>query len=211
VIPNGIDLAAYSCPGFHEFGVALRQDIGVAAEERLVLMPAVMRPEKGHELLIAAVPRIRARMPNARIAFAGAGERESELRDLARQHGDAILFLGHRRDMPQLFAASDLVVLPSMAEGLPTVLIEAAAAGRPVVATRVGGVSEVVEHGRTGLLVPPSEPEALAEAIAKVLLDEDMARRFGQDAKELARERFSLALHAQHTVNLWSEVLANAR
>jgi glycosyltransferase involved in cell wall biosynthesis len=103
--------------------------------------------------------------------------------------------------------ASDLVVLPSVAEALPTVLIEAAAAGRPVVATRVGGVPEVVDHGRSGLLVPPDDSQALLSAITQILTDPERASYLGERARQIAVERFGLERMVDQTLDLWAEVL----
>ena len=211
VIHNGIELEAFSRPELFERRPVLRRELGFLSADRPVLVPSVLREAKGHEVLIEAVPALKARVPRARVVLAGAGEREAALRRLACPYGDAVLFLGARRDIPELLAASDLVVLPSMAEGLPTALIEAAAAGRPVVATRVGGAPEVVKQGRTGILVPPNNPAALADAMATLLLDPERAQRLGQVARQLAKQRFSLELQVSRTMALWSDVIAAAK
>jgi glycosyltransferase involved in cell wall biosynthesis len=119
-----------------------------------------------------------------------------------------VRFLGPRDDMPDLMAACDVVVLPSRAEALPTALMEAAAAGRPVVATRVGGVPEVVEDGRTGLLVPAGDPHALARALASVLADPVRAAALGDAARALARQRFGIDRQVERTIELWTRVVA---
>lgn len=211
VIPNGIDLERFSQPRLMARRAELRRALGFSAGDLLVLVPAVLRQGKGQELLIEALPALRARVPAARVLFAGGGECETALRLQAQPHGDAVVFLGPRQDMPELLAACDLVVLPSRAEALPTALMEAAAAGRPVVATRVGGTAEVVEHGRTGWLVPPDDVTALVDAIATLLIDRQRARAFGRAARQRASERFALDLHVERTLALWSEVLRRAR
>ena len=206
VIYNGIELERFDQPDLIARRAMLRGALGIDPDAPVVLVPAVLREGKGHEVLLDALPSLRARVPSVRVAFAGGGEREAALRSLARSHGDGVVFLGPRQDIADLLAACDLVVLPSLAEALPTALIEAAAAGRPVVATRVGGAAEIVEDGRTGLLVPPGDPSALAEAIASVLADPDRARAFGEVARRRARERFALDLQIERTLALWSEV-----
>jgi len=97
-------------------------------------------------------------------------------------------------------------VLPSFAEALPTALIEAAAARRPVVATRVGGTADIVEHGTSGLLVPPGDPSALAAAVITVLGDSEKAHAFGQAGWIVARHRFSIDAHVDRTLELWSRI-----
>jgi glycosyltransferase involved in cell wall biosynthesis len=210
VIPNGIDLERFDRPDLVARRAELRSALGFGPDEHVVLVPAVLREGKGHEVLLEALPGLKARVPSVRVAFAGDGEREVALRLQARPHGDTVMFLGGRDDMPELLAACDLVVLPSLAEALPTALIEAAAAGRPVVATRVGGAAEVVENDRTGLLVPPGDPAALAKAIEALLTDRWRANAFGEAARRLAYERFSLDLQISRTQAVWAGVGARA-
>lgn len=213
VIENGIELERFdiSAPTVRQ---RVRESLGASPEDPLVLVPAALRDGKGHEILLRALPALRRRVPAVRVLFAGAGEREAALRKEARAVGDAVQFLGLRTDVPELMNGCDLVVLPSatrsdgtVEEALPTVLIEAAAAGRAVVATRLSGIPEIVVDGRTGLLVPPGDPAALADAIATLLLDGARARAYGAAARRLARQRFAIESQITHTVALWRRVL----
>lgn len=213
VIPNGIELERFAgdAPAARQ---RMRESLGASPSEPLVLVPAALRDGKGHEVLLRAIPALRRRVPAARVLFAGAGELEGVLRKAARAVGDAVQFLGLRTDIPALMHACDLVVLPSatrsdgtVEEALPTVLIEAAAAGRAVVATRLSGTPEIVVDGRTGLLVPPGDPAALADAIATLLLDDARARAYGVAAREVARQRFAVETQIARTVELWRRVL----
>jgi len=208
VIPNGVELGRFNDPSLSPRREEIRRALGLEPNDSLVLLPAVLREGKGHEVLIEALPEIKARVPRTRVAFAGGGELEGALRARARRHGDAVMFLGQREDMPELLAACDLVVLPSMAEALPTALIEAAAAGRPAVATRVGGTPEVVEDGETGLLVPPDDSAALAAAVVTVLTDREKARSFGEAGRRRALSMFSIRSQVERTVAVWSQVLS---
>lgn len=210
VIANGIEITRFDRPELRQRRPELRSGFGFEAEERIVLVVSVLREGKGHEVLIESLPMLWKRVPRARLAFAGDGEREAALRALAQRYGRGVVFLGAREDVPELLAACDLVVLPSFAEALPTSLIEAAAAGLPSVATKVGGVPDVVEHERTGLLVPPGSPGALAEAMARVLLDRNLSRNLGERACRRAREGFSLDAQVRKTQALWSEMVAGA-
>lgn len=211
VLYNGVDTAAYERPARAPARAALCGALGLSRCARLVLLPAVLRAGKGHEVLLEALPLLRERVPGLRVLLAGTGELEPDLRQRAEQDADLVRFLGHRTDMPELMAACDLVILPSRAEALPTVLMEAAAAGRPVVATPVGGVPEIVEHGRTGLLVPPGDPAALAGAISLLMRDHRRARDFGTRARSVARARFSLERQAEQTVLLWHDARRSRR
>jgi glycosyltransferase involved in cell wall biosynthesis len=211
VLHNGIHVDAYSAPAPEPARQALRNELSLPPDARLVLLPAVMRGGKGHDTLLDAAPALADRVPRVHILLAGTGELESRLRAKAAGHDHMIHFLGHRTDMPELMAGCDLVVLPSMAEALPTVLMEAAAASRPVVATSVGGVPEVVEDGGTGLLVPPDDPVALAWAITALLMDRPRARAFGERARKVARNLFSLERQVERTVELWQETARGGR
>lgn len=202
VIPNGIDVDAFRAVDAAGARAALMQTMAIRPGARLLLIPAVLREGKGHEHLFDAVRALRERV-DVQLLVAGSGEREAALRSQAADLAGRVVFLGHRDDIPLLMAACDLVVLPSLFEALPTALMEAAAAGRPVVASEVGGVPEIVEHGKTGLLVPPGDPAALADAIERVLLDSGLSRQLGQEAERHACEHFSIARQADETLALW--------
>jgi glycosyltransferase involved in cell wall biosynthesis len=205
VVHNGIDVESFARPDPHQSRSALERSLRLDPADQLVLLPGIMRPGKGHDDLLDALPLLLQRVPGARVLFAGDGPEQARLRQRATSFGERVRFLGHRGDMPALMAASDLVVLPSRSEGLPTVLMEAAAAGRPVVASAVGGVSEVVEPNGSGILVPPGEPTTLALAMETVLANETVSRRLGQRARRIARERFTLRHQVDATLALWSE------
>ncbi len=147
-------------------------------EGRIVGNVARLAEQKGHRDLIAAAPAVLDRHPDVRFVVAGDGELRDELQELARPLGDLFEFLGERDDVPDLLASFDVFAFPSLYEGLCVAVIEAQAAGVPVVATPVGGIPENVVDGETGLLVPPRDPATLAAAINRVLDDpDDFARR----------------------------------
>lgn len=172
VIPNGIDLARVAPPAPEDLA-AVRAEL--AADDALVVsVVARLHPEKGQEHLFRAMPRvIDATAGRVVLLVAGTGsfraQYEAEVRRLGVERH--VRFLGFRHDVARIFAISDVVVLPSVAEGFGLVLAEAMALQRPIVATRVGGIPEVVEDGVTGLLVPPARPDALADAIVGLLKD----------------------------------------
>lgn len=155
---------------------------------------ANLRPEKGHDVLIDALAG-RPDLRNVRVDFIGDGPCRAQLEARARARGVAgrVNFAGERRDVPELLAAADLFVLPSRTEALPNGVLEAMAAGLPVVACRVGGIPELIEEGVTGLLVPPDDPGALAAAIAQIVEDPIRASAFGSAAKAAADARYSIA------------------
>ncbi len=189
---------------------ATRGALGVGAEERLVLCVSRLHPEKGIAELVEAAGLLRDRGVAARVAVAGSGDAEGELTTLVARLGlgDRVALLGRRPDVADLLAAADVFCLPSRHEGLPLSVLEAMRAGLPCVATAVGGVPDVVVDGRTGLLAPPSDPRALAAALAHVLEDRELAARLGSAGPELVAASFAPAVVAERYAALYHEVLA---
>ena len=180
MIPNGIDLAAHSCPR-------------TAGPVRRIVTVANLRREKNHETLIAAAALLARTCPDLRYQVIGDGPRRAELEALARARGVAGLidFLGHRDDVPALLAGADLFVLPSRSEAFPNGAIEAMAAGLPVVTSDVGGLRDLIESGRTGVLVPTADPEALAAAIGSLVARPQEAAALGAAARHEIESRYS--------------------
>ncbi len=202
LLPNGIPLERFE--GLDRR--VARRALGLPPEGPVLLVPARLHPQKRHVDLIAAMVLLAPRRPDLRMLCAGDGPLRPRLEALAASAGldGQLRFLGHREDMPRLMAAADLVVLASEVEGSPLALLEAQAAGRAVVASRVGGVPEIVEDGRTGRLVPPGQPAQLAEAMAGLLDDPSLRQAMGRRAAERARkthgiDRYSRALERQYS------------
>lgn len=174
----------------------LRDELGIAPEVRLVGVVGRVVNIKGQDVFIKAAARLAPRFPNVRFLIVGDGVDRARYEALAAQLGvgATVSFLGWRRDIPEIFASLDIVVLPTTFdfEGVPVSVIEALAVARPVVATEVGGVAEAVRHGETGLLVPPRDEAALAEAIATMLADPDKAEAMGRAGQALVKEFFPL-------------------
>jgi glycosyltransferase involved in cell wall biosynthesis len=201
VIYNAVPLERYAQPR----AGSLRQELPQAGGRPLVLTLARLDPQKGlSDLLEAAVL-----VPEALFVIAGTGGQRATLETRSRELGlgERVVFLGYREDIPDLLAACDLLVLPSHFEGLPVSVLEAMAAARPVVATRVGGTDEAVVHGETGLLVPPRDPRALAQSIRALLADRDLARRFGEAGRVRVHKEFSAAHMVQRVSQVYDEVL----
>ncbi len=174
---------------------------------------ARLHRQKGVIDLLRAAPRILGAFPEAKIAVVGEGPQGKSLRREARRLGleNRFLFLGERKDAASLLAMFDIFVSPALWEGLPFVLIEAAAMGKPIIATAVDGVPEVIENGKTGLLVPPGNPEALAEAALRLLGDREEARRLGEAARALVPPRFPLRRMVEQTQSLYLELAERKR
>lgn len=190
----------------------LRRALGLAATARIVLTVGRYTDQKGHCYLADAVPAVRAAVPDAHFVWVGDGPLEDDLRGqvAALGMGGCVHFLGKRGDVSGLLADADLFVLPSLFEGLPAVILEAMAAGRPVVATAVCGSSETVRDGETGRLVPPRSPAALADAITDALAQPARAAAWGAAGRRLFERQFTAARMARETASLYEELLSRA-
>ena len=188
VLPNAIEPPP---PVAEEVVRRLRQQWGNGP---LLGTVARLEPQKGLDTLLKAVALLKQRNAEVRCIIVGEGKARTELEAQARTLGiaDAVLFVGTRRDIPAVLAALDVFVLPSRFEGLSLALLEAMAAGCPVVATAVSGSVEVVHDGETGLLVPPGDAKALAEAVYRLLTNSELARRVALAGKELVLKHYTI-------------------
>lgn len=205
VIPNGVP-----SPAPRRSSKAVRSELGIADSTRLVVHVGNIRPHKGHHNLIEAVSHL---SPDAEVFVASIGG-EKHPGDLERHIqtikdlgvGEKIRLLGRREDAADFVAAADLVVNPAEVEGLPLSILEALALSKPVVATNVGGVPSIIHHEVTGLLVPPSDPTGLADAIARAL-DSEQARSWGEAGEALVREHHGIRQMVAAQEALYRDVL----
>jgi glycosyltransferase involved in cell wall biosynthesis len=206
VIPNTVDLETFR-PSADD-RTAIRRQLGIG-DEFTWLAVGRFQPAKDYPTMIAAFAQL-ARASTSRLILVGQGPLRGEVETLLKTEGieDRVRFLGVRRDVPDLMCGADGYVLSSAWEGMPVVLLEAAAAGLPVVATRVGGVAEVVEDGVTGLLVPPGDPVALAEAMRTIeALSPERRAGMGAGGRALVQERYSTASVMAMWERLYSSLL----
>lgn len=209
-IRNGIDVAAHRdavpAPG-------VRAAASGGGEWRWVVgTVGSLYPVKGHAGLLRAYRIVRERVPGTGCVIAGRGALAEALREEARRLGieDGVRLLGFRADVPRVLAALDVFALPSLSEGLPLAAIEAMAAGRPVVATDVGGAREVVTDGVTGFLVPAGDPASLADRLVAILRDPALAARLGAAGRARAAGEFSVARMVDRYAQLYDRLLASA-
>lgn len=202
LIYNGIDLFAFDATknSHHRPFSVNNKILGVVAR---------LAPVKGLEMLLEAFAQIHGKIPNAHLWLIGDGPLRNYLETKAREMGlaDNVVFWGIRDDIPALLAQCDIGVLSSHWEGLPNAILEYMAAELPVVATRVGGVPEVVIDGETGLLVPPGNPQALADALLSLLSDTELARRMGQAGRRRVEQYFTLERMVKENEKLYLELL----
>jgi glycosyltransferase involved in cell wall biosynthesis len=206
IVANGVDVAAIDAA---RPGKAVRRELGLP--EGVPVIGLVGRLDhwgKGHRELFTAMARLRERHP-VHALIVGGGRREAEVRELVAGLGltGAVHFLGPRHDVPDLLHAMDIFVLPSHSEGLSLALLEAMAAGLPVIATAVGGLPEVVTDGDNGLLIPPRDAGALAGALERLLANLAFAQRLGANARAHVREHFSLDRLGQEINKIYGELV----
>jgi glycosyltransferase involved in cell wall biosynthesis len=203
-ISNGIDVETFRpdvpC-------AQIREQWAVAPGEVIVFTARRLVPKNGVAYLVRAAETVLRRFPQARFVIAGDGPERGALEALAGRSKDngRILFLGNvgREEMPACVAASDIAVLPSLVEATSIAGLEAMAAGKPIVGTRVGGIPEIVKDGDTGILVEPADADALAEGICRLLADPVKRQEMGHSARHRAVDEFSWRAIAMKTVEIY--------
>jgi glycosyltransferase involved in cell wall biosynthesis len=207
VVRNGVDLKLFS-PNGH--GTRKRHELGLSSDALVVGTISNLRTEKGHRTLVEAIPEIIQKIPQARFLIIGTGPLEEELKLLVQEKGLAtyVAFLGRRADTAELLGAMDLMVLPSLSESLPNVVLEAMSAGCPVIATDVGGCGELIQHGVNGVLLPPGQPSALSAAVIRLLQDPRLRLQFGRAARARAEKDFDINLSVKRLEDVYERMLA---
>jgi len=190
VIPDGIDYSPFEEATSIDY---LRKELSFEPEDFLVGIVAHLADHKGHEYLIEATRILKQKAPRIKMIIVGEGPLQMKLSKKVKEIRveDMVFFLGFREDIPQILSSLDIFVLSSKIEGMGTSIMDAMASSLPVVATRVGGIPKVVVDGETGLLVPPKNPEALAEAILRIYNNRELAERLGQKGHEVVHAKFS--------------------
>ncbi len=204
IIPNGLR----PHDGLGRAGLELWPE---GSDPRLVCV-ASLSPKKGHRYLLESFAEVLLSFPRAGLLLVGEGAERRRIESRARELGIAprIRLAGRREDARALIAAADLLVLPSLEEGMPNVILEAMAAGVPQVATAVGGTPEIVEAGATGFLVPARDPALMSEKIGKLLGSPPLRQAFGRKGRELFERRHGVEPMARAHQDLYAEVLAEA-
>lgn len=187
----------------------VREELGIPEGVPVVGTVANFRAEKGHELLLRAAVFVRRNVPDVRFVLVGQGPLEKEIRQLTRRLGldGTVVFAGHRKDAPRLAGAFDIFALSSVHEGLAIALIEAMTLGKPSVVTETGGLPEVVEHRKHGLVIPPGDPKAFAEGLVTLLSDPALRARFGEAARDRAAD-FDIRKAVRRVEHVYKELLA---
>ncbi|MEJ2071433.1 MAG: glycosyltransferase [Syntrophobacterales bacterium] len=186
---------------------AIKAELGISGF--VVGVVGRLEEQKGHRYLLAALPEIIQEIPDLTVLLVGEGKEGDALRHLVQELGlgSRVHFLGTRRDLPRLFQAMDLVVQPSLWEGLPLTLLMAMGTGLPVVGTRVSGITEVVEDGKNGRLVAPGDSQALAQAILELYRRPELRRRLGDTACRAVAEKHSQEAMLRRLEQIYLKIL----
>jgi glycosyltransferase involved in cell wall biosynthesis len=209
LVRNGRELSRVLAPPRRE-AAELRREFRLNADNLVVCVPGRLAVQKGHRYLLEALPTVLGLFPNLRVLIVGDGVlREQLASDISRRGlQEQVVLTGYRKDVYDILRMCDLVVLASLFEGLPLVAIEAGALGKPIVATAVDGTPEVVLHGKTGWLVPPSNSDELAYGICRLLGDPKLRLDLGKQAQEYIAREFSFQRVVAETEGLYSRLLS---
>ena len=193
-------------------GADVRAELGIPPDAPVIGTVSVLRPQKALDVLVRASRKLADEFPGLNVLIAGAGDRFYELEALTKELGleDTVMFLGIRTDVPDVLAALDIAVSTSDFEGSPLSVMEFMEAARPIVATRVGGVPDLIDDGVHGLLVEPQDPDGFAAAVAQLLRDPPRAAEMGRRAQERRRAEFDIDVMVKRLEELYTELRAKA-
>ena len=208
-IYNGIDLVNFVKTDRQAERGHVRKELGIPETANILATVAVLRPLKGIQFMIRAMPAILAKYPNVYYLIVGSGTyEETLLKELdvvgVKEH---VIFAGMRSDIPRILAASDIFVLPTLTEALPTVLAEAMAAKLPIVASKVGGVPEMIRDGENGYLVAPEDSDGLAQACIRLLSDPQKSATMGTEGWEIVNKKFNIERQVGQLKKLYLDLL----
>jgi glycosyltransferase involved in cell wall biosynthesis len=210
-IPYGIELDKYLSIDGHRGN--LRRELGFSEKDIVIGNVQRLVPTKGHSYLFEGIRLLKETAPEVRFVIAGDGEIRAELERLVESLGlvERVHFLGFREDVDNIYADSDALIFPSLTEGAPFAIIEALASGRPVVATDVGGISELIDDGKCGFVVPARDPKALAQALLKLIRDENLRRTFGENARRKVYPHLSHTRLVKDMEKIYLELVNSSR
>jgi glycosyltransferase involved in cell wall biosynthesis len=209
-VHSGIDTERYGRPCDRQWFL---REFGLEESQRVLAAIGQLIPRKGHRVLVEALPEVIGEFPGLRVLLCGVGNLEGELKELCHRYGlsSHVRFAGFRTDLERILPCLELVVHPALTEGLGLSLLEAAAAGIPIVAASAGGVPEIVQDGVTGLLVAPGDPKNLAGAMIRLLRRRETAQALGKAGRDFVRRNFSVAAMVEGNIRVYRDVLAGTR
>ena len=211
VVHNGVELDQYN-PGM-DASEKIRLLLGITDDYPIIGAIGRLVHQKGYSHFLQAAKQVYVEKKYVRFVIVGHGPEEDNLKSMAKSLGisHVCTFAGLRRDIPELLSTFEVFVLSSVLEGLPRIVIEAMAMGRPIVATDIDGVREELEDGITGLLVPPENSDSLAKSIIDLLTDKDKSVQMGINARRVAEERFGVGIMLKNVEEVYEEILQQNR
>ena len=211
VIPNAVDTSS----GTEKINTSqpIYSEFSISPNDKLIVFAGRLSKEKGLTLLIQAATKVIRHLGCVKFILVGDGPERKYLEHLIKKYDleGYVLLPGFRRDVHQFFSAMRFLVLPSLTEGMPVVILEAFAAGKAVIASRVGGIPEIVSHGINGLLVEPGNVEQLADAMTQMVNDDEMIRQMGINGLKMVREHYCFPVQVNNYNRLYQFVLENSR
>lgn len=207
VVQSGIDPHRFMSAG----GDQLLSEFNINENQKVVINVAHLAGHKGQIYLVRAIPHVLAKLPQTRFFIVGQGELRDELKQAASDLGieRALVFTGFRDDVAAFYQIADLYVMSSVQEGLGTAVLDALALAKPVVATNTGGLPEIIHDGKTGRLVAPADPAALAEGIVDMLTRVEAAKSMGREGQSMVQKSFSVDAMVEKNIEVYKQVLAN--
>lgn len=212
VIYNGVDIASFATPAGNS-RAEIRNEFGISSENFLVIQVARLHRLKGHETALRAIAEAQKLVPQMRLLIVGDGEERAAIELAIASEGlqDIVQLAGNRSDVADLLAASDAFLMTSISEGIPLTIIEAMAAGLPVVSTSVGGIPEMVTHEQSGLLASAGDHFALGRALVRVCNDAELRNKLIRSGRTVAIQQFSVERMLNSYADLYEKVLCHAR
>jgi len=209
-IPTGVDLKEFDPERIRE---NLREELGIAKEAPVFGTVAVFRRLKGHRYLLEATREILRFLPAAKLILAGEGPQEKNLLKIIEELGirESVILPGYREDVQRVLNTLDVFVFPSLQEALGTAILEAMAMKRPVVATRVGGIPQIVEEGRSGFLVQPGDSVAISEKVVFLLRHPELGKEMGTWGRKFVEAHYDNRLMVERLIRLYHELIAQRK
>lgn len=205
VLPYGIDTDSFTKKYDRNI---IRENLGLSPEDYVIGNVARLEEAKGQRYLIEAIRILQDRGIKTKCLIIGSGSLEKELKELTINNklDDTVIFPGTRQDLPEIFSVMDVFVFPSLWEGLPLALLSAMAAGVPVIATHAGGIKDVLVDNRNGIVVPQSDPSAIAEAVKRLMSDEKLRKSLTEEAKKNIEEYYSAKVMVKKLENIYRTI-----
>jgi len=194
-IYNGIEVNEYSPQNLNKYRDKIRKEFNLNNSDVLIGAIGRLVWQKGFEYLIQAIPQLQRRFPDVKVLIVGEGPLRKQLEALSRELGvqDQIILTGFRNDIKEILCTIDILLIPSLLEGFPMIILEAMAMARPIIATEIDGITEQILDNKTGFLIPPQDSNSISKTLINLILDDELCNKIGLNAREITQNEFSLS------------------